>query len=136
MQHKDAKGRPQKLQIREEVEVLTKQQTQATSKAKTSNKQETGAYGFLGMNSLSFSQDAAGSAKIFTVPRPRARFAAKGQSQNLRIVLANIRNYTTTASRVLGHGELEDINFWNGAAAARSSQIQTRVVARKGEDKE
>jgi hypothetical protein len=48
-------------------------------------------------------------------------------------VLADIGNYTTTASRVLGLGELEDIGFWNGAAAARSSQIRTRVVARKGE---
>ena len=49
-------------------------------------------------------------------------------------MLADIGNYTTTASRVLGFGELEDIDFWNGAAAARSSQIRTRVVARKGED--
>jgi hypothetical protein len=28
---------------------------------------------------------------------------------------------------------LEDIDFWNGAAAARSSQIWTRIVVRKGE---
>ncbi|KAL8792175.1 MAG: hypothetical protein Q9182_007703, partial [Xanthomendoza sp. 2 TL-2023] len=173
---KDARGRPRKLRIGEEVEVLAKQQTQATSKAKkTSDKQESNlmasneantatvneasAYGFLAINRLSSSQDAAGSAKsvrkseridaahdslptgsnpatVFTVPRPRARFAAKGQSQNLGIVLADIGNYTTTASRVLGLGELEDIDFWNGAAAARSSQIRTRVVARKGEDEE
>ena len=158
------------------MEVLAKQQTQATSEAqKTSDKQESnlmasneantatvneaGAHGFLAINSLSSSKDAAGSAKsvrkserinaahnslptgsnpatVFTVPRPRARFAAKGQSQNLRIVLADIGNYTTTASRVLGLGELEDIDFWNGAAAARSSQIRTRVVARKGEDEQ
>jgi len=68
-------------------------------------------------------------ATVFTVSRLRARFAAKGQSQNLGIVLANIGNYTTTASRVLGLGKLKDINFWNGAAAAHSSQIQTCVVA-------
>jgi len=108
---------------------------------------------------LSSSQDAAGSAKsvrksirieaahdssptgsnpatVFAVPRSRARFAAKGQNQNLGIVLVDIGNYTTTASRVLGLGELEDIDFWNGAAAARSSQIWTRVVARKREDEE
>lgn len=173
---KDARGRPRKLQIREEVEVLVKQQTQATSEAKkTSDKQESNlmasnkantatvneasAYGFLAINSLSSSQDAAGSVKsvrklecinaahdllltgsnpttVFTVPRLRARFAAKGQSQNLGIMLADIGNYTTTASRVLGLGELKDIDFWNGAAAARSSQIRTRVVARKGEDEE
>ena len=166
---KDAKGRPRKLRIGEEVEVLAKQQTQATSEAKkTSDKQESNlmasneaneasGHGFLAINSLSSSQDAAGGAKsvrkseridaahdslqigsnpatVFAVPRPRARFAAKGQSQNLGIVLADIGNYTTTASRVLGLGELEDIDFWNGAAAARSSQIRTRAVARKGED--
>ena len=135
---KDARGRPRKLRMGEEVEVLAKQQTQATSEAKkTSDKQESnlmasneankatvneaGAHGFLAINSLSTSQDAAGSAKnvrkseridaahdllptgsnpatVFTVPRPRARFAAKGQSQNLGIVLADIGNYTTTAS--------------------------------------
>jgi hypothetical protein len=170
---KDARGRPRKLQIGEEVEVLAKQQTQATSEAKkTSDKQESnlmasneantanvneaGAYVFLAINSLSSSQDAAGSAKsvrkleridaahdssltgsspatVFTVPRLRARFAAKGQSQNFGIVLADIGNYTTTASRVLDLGELEDIDFWNGAATARSSQTRTRVVARKGD---
>jgi hypothetical protein len=173
---KDARGRPRKLRIGEEVEVLAKQQMQATSEAKkTSDKQEgnlvasneantatvneAGAHGFLAINSSSSSQNAAGSAKserkseridaahdsvptgsnpatVFTVPRPRARFAAKEQSQNLGIVLADIGNYTTTASRVLGLGELEDIDFWNGAAAARSSQIRTRVVARKGEDEQ
>lgn len=37
---------------------------------------------------------------------------------------------------MLGLGELEDIDFWNGAAATRSSQMRTRVVARKGEDEE
>ena len=47
----------------------------------------------------------------------------------------DLGNYTTTASRVLGLGELEDIDFWNGAAAARSSQIRTRVIARKGVDR-
>lgn len=37
----DARGRPRKLRIGEEVEVLAKQQTQATSEAKkTSDKQE------------------------------------------------------------------------------------------------
>ncbi|KAE9986994.1 hypothetical protein EG328_004126 [Venturia inaequalis] len=159
---KDARGRGRKSRIVEELEVLAKQQTQVTSDAKkTSDKQESslmasneantatgneaGAHGFLAINSLSSFQDAAGSAKsptgsnpaiVFTVPRPRAKFAAKGKSQNLRIVLADIGNYTTTASRVLGLGELEDIDFWNGAAAARSSQIRTRVVARKGEDEE
>ena len=173
---KDARGRPGKLRLGEEVEVLVNQQTQAASEAKkTSDKKESnlmasngantatvneaGAHEFLPINGLSSSQDATGSAKsvrksewidaahdplptgsnpatVFTVPRPRARFAAKGQSQNLGIVLADIGNYTTTASRVLGLGELEDIDFWNGAAAARSSQIRTRVVARKGEDKE
>jgi hypothetical protein len=170
---KDARGRPRKLRIGEEVEVLAEQQTRAAAKAKkTGDKQEVnmasseantatgseaGAHGFLAVNGLSTSQDAAGSAKgvrkskridaahdssptgsnpatVLTVPRPRARFAAKGQSQNLGIVLADIGNYTTTASRVLGLGELEDIDFWNGAAAARSSQIRTRAVARKGED--
>ncbi|KAF2464138.1 uncharacterized protein BDR25DRAFT_361873 [Lindgomyces ingoldianus] len=83
----------------------------------------TGAHGFLAINSLSSFQDAAGSAKsvrkserikaahdssptgsnpatVFTVPRPRARFAAKGQSQNLGIVLADIGNYTTTAFKL------------------------------------
>jgi hypothetical protein len=108
---------------------------------------------------LSSSQDATGSAKsvrkstrieaahaslligsnpatVFAVPRPRARFAAKGQSQNLGIVLADIGNYTKTASRVLGLDELEDIDFWNGAAVARNSQIRTRIVARKREDEE
>jgi len=131
----------------------------ASNEANTATVNEAGAHGFLAINSLSSSKDAAGSAKsvrkserinaahnslptgsnpatVFTVPRPRARFAAKGQSQNLRIVLADIGNYTTTASRVLGLGELEDIDFWNGAAAARSSQIRTRVVARKGEDEQ
>lgn len=73
-------------------------------------------------------------AKVISVPRPRARFATRGQSQNLGIVLADLGNYTTTASRVLGLGEIEDIDFWNGAAAARSLQIRTRAVARKGED--
>ena len=170
---KDTRGRPRKLRLEEEGEVLAKQQTQATSEAKTSGKQESnliasidantatadeaGARGFLAINSLSSSQDAAGSAKsmrkseridaahdvlstssnpatVFTVSRPRAKFAAKGQSLNLGIVLADIGNYTTTASRVLDLGELEDIDFWNGAAAARSSQIRTRAVARKGED--
>jgi len=171
---KDARGRPRKLRIGEEAEVLAKQQTQATSEAKkTSDKQESNlmasneantatvneasAHGFLAINSLTSSQDAAGSAKsvrkseridaalnplptgsnpatVIIVPRPRARFAAKGQSQNLGIVMVDIGNYTTTASRVLGLGELEDIDFWNGAAAARSSQIRTRAVARKGED--
>ncbi|KAF2839911.1 hypothetical protein M501DRAFT_991901 [Patellaria atrata CBS 101060] len=154
---KDAKGRPRKLRIGEEVEVLAKQQTQATSEAKkTSDKQESNlmasneaneasGHGFLAINSLSSSQDAAGGAKsvrkseridaahdslqigsnpatVFAVPRPRARFAAKGQSQNLGIVLADIGNYTTTASRVLGLGELEDIDFWNVAAAARNGK--------------
>ena len=172
---KDTRGRPRKLRLEEEVEVLAKQQMQATFKAKTSDKQENnlivskdadtaaakeaGARGSLAINSLSSSQDAAGSTKsvrkstrieaahdsipvgsnpatVFAVPRPRARFAATGQSQNLGIVLADIRNYTTTASRVLGLGELEDIDFWDGAAAAYSSQIRTRVVARKGEDEE
>ncbi|KAE9964317.1 hypothetical protein BLS_006423 [Venturia inaequalis] len=63
---KDAIGRSRKLRIGEEVEVLAKQQTQATSEAKTSNKQksslmasneantatayEAGAYGSLAMN--------------------------------------------------------------------------------------
>lgn len=61
-------------------------------------------------------------ATVVTVPRPIARFAAKGQSQNLGIVLADIGNDTTTASRVRGVDELEDIEFYNGAAAARSSQ--------------
>lgn len=129
----------------------------ASNEAKTATANEDGTHGFLAMNSLSFPQDAAGSAKsvrkserieaahdslpigpnpatIFTVPHPRARFAAKGQSQNLGIVLVDIGNYTTTPSRVLGLGELEDIDFWNGAAAARSSQIRTRVVAREAED--
>ena len=46
-------------------------------------------------------------ATVFTVPRPRAKFAVKGKSQNLGIVLADIGNFTTTASRVLGLGELE-----------------------------
>jgi hypothetical protein len=50
--------------------------------------------------------------------------------------MADIGNYTTIVSRVLGLGELEDINFWNGAAAARSSQIRTRVVTRnRGDEK-
>lgn len=171
---KPTRPRPRKSRAEEEVEVLAKQQTQATPETtKTSNKQqrslmasneanietvnEASAHGFLAVNSLTPPQDAAGSAKrvrkseridaahdslpsgsnpatVFTVPRPRARFAPKGQSQNLGIVLVDIGNYTTTASRVLGLGELEDIDFWNGAAAARSSQIRTRVVARKGED--
>ena len=131
----------------------------ASNEANIATVNEAGGHGFLAINSLSSSQDAAGSAKnvrkseridaahvllptgsntarVFTVPRPRARVAAKGQGQNLGIVLADIGNYTTTASRVLGLGELEDIDFWNGAAAARSSQIQTRVVARKREDEE
>ncbi|MCJ1422362.1 hypothetical protein MMC29_000242 [Sticta canariensis] len=155
---KDARGRPRKLRIGEEVEVLAKQQTQATSEAKkTSDKQESNlmasdeantatvneasAHGFLAINSLSSSQDAAGSAKSV---RKSERIDAAHDSlptgsnpaTNPGIVLADIGNYTTTASRVLGLGELEDIDFWNGAAAARSSQIRTRVVARKGEDEE
>ena len=36
---KDARGRPRKLRLGEEVEVLAKHQTQATSSAKTSDKQ-------------------------------------------------------------------------------------------------
>ncbi|KAF2761261.1 hypothetical protein EJ05DRAFT_497810 [Pseudovirgaria hyperparasitica] len=131
----------------------------ASNEANTATGNEAGAHGFLAINSLSSFQDAAGSAKsvrkseridaahdswptgsnpatVFTVPRPRAKSAAKGKSENLGIVLADIGNYTTTASRVLGLGELEDIDFWNGAATARSSQIRTRVVARKGEDEE
>lgn len=69
---KDAKGKPRKLRIGEEVKVLAKQQTQATSEAKkTSDKQESNlialneaniatvneasAYRFLAINSLSFS---------------------------------------------------------------------------------
>ena len=71
---------------------------------------------------------------VLTVPRPKARFPAKEQSKNLEIVMADLGNFTTAGSRVLGLGELEDIDFWNGAAAARSSQIQTSVVARKGND--
>lgn len=77
---KDARARPRKLRIGEEVEVLAKQQTQATSEAKkTSDKQESNlmasneaniatvnevsAHGFLAINSLSSSQDVVGSAK-------------------------------------------------------------------------
>lgn len=131
----------------------------ASNEANTATGSEAGAHGLLAINSSSSSQDTAGSpksvrkseridaahdssptgsnpARVFTVPRPRAKFAAKGKSQNLRVVLADIRNYTTTASRVLSLGKLKDIDFWNRAAAARSSQIRTRVVARKGEDEE
>jgi hypothetical protein len=129
----------------------------ASSEAYTPTANEADAHGFLAINSLRSSQGVAGSvmswrkseridaahdplpagpnpATILTVPRPRASFAAEGQSPNLGIVLVDIGNYTTTASRVLGLGELEDIDYCNGAAAARSSQIRTRVVARKGED--
>jgi hypothetical protein len=66
------------------------------------------------------------AATVFIVPRPKARFPAKEQSENLGIVMADLGNYTTTASRVLGLGELEDSDFWNVAAAARRSQIRTR----------
>jgi len=124
---KDARGKPRKLRIGEELEVLAKQQTQATSEAKkTSAKQESnlmasneantatvneaGAHGFLAINSL------AGSAKsvrksesipatVSTVPRPRARFAARG-SQNLGIVLAEIGNHIT---ELVGFGNLNRI---------------------------
>ncbi|KAH8725620.1 hypothetical protein GQ44DRAFT_771937 [Phaeosphaeriaceae sp. PMI808] len=106
----------------------------ASNQANTITVNEAGAYGFLAINSMSPPQDAEGAAKIITVLRLRVRFTAKEQSQTLGIVMANLGNYTTTASRVLGLGELEDIDFWNGAAAARSSQIWTRIVARKGED--
>jgi len=126
----------------------------ASNEANTTTMKEASAHRFLPISSLSSSQDVEGAAEnvrkseridaalhtlstgsnpatVLTVPRPKARFAAKGQSQNLGIVMADLGNYTTTASRVLGLGELEDIDFWNGAAAARSSQIRTRVVARK-----
>ena len=129
----------------------------ASSEANTATVNEAGAHGFLAINSLSSSQgSAAGTrsvrkseriddsheslstgpnpATVFTVPRPRANFAPMGQSQNLGIMLTDIGNYTTTASRVLGLGELENIDLTNGAAAARSSQIRTRVVAKKGDD--
>jgi len=36
--------------------------------------------------------------------------------------MADLGNYTITVSRVRGPGGLEDIDFWNGASAARSSQ--------------
>jgi len=131
----------------------------ASNKANIVTGNEASAYGFLAINSLSSFQDVVGSAKsvrkseridaahdlwptssnpviVFTVPRPRVKFVAKGKSQNLRIMLADIGNYTTIVSRVLSLGKLEDIDFWNGAAAARSSQIRTRVVARKGENEE
>lgn len=114
-----------------------------SNEANTATVNEASAHGFLAINSLSSSQDIVGSAKsvrkseridtaynslptrsnsatLFPVLRPRASFAAKGQSQNFGIVLADIGNYTTTASIVLGLGEFEDINFWNGAAAAPS----------------
>src|SRR5438128_1370796 len=41
------------------------------------------------------------SAAAITVARPRARFAAKGQSQNRGIVMADIGNYTITAFKVI-----------------------------------
>jgi hypothetical protein len=128
-----------------------------SDEASTSISNEAGANRFLPINNLRSSPNIEGVTKstrkservdvalgplstgsnpatVITVPRPRARFAAKGQSQNLGIVMADLGNYTTTASRVLGLGELEDIDFWNGAAAARSTQIRTRVVARNGGD--
>lgn len=79
---------------------------------------------------LTHCQLALTPATVITVPRPRARFAAKGKSQSLGNYYSRLGNYTTTASRVLGLGGLEDIDFWNGAAAARSSRIRTCVLAR------
>lgn len=87
---------------------------------------------FSAINAQSSSQDVQGAAKsvrksqridaapnpsstgsnpatVFTVPRPRTRFPAKEQSENLGIVMADLGNYITTASRVLGLGELKDI---------------------------
>lgn len=97
----------------------------ASNEANIATMNVAGAYGFLAISNSSSSQDMEGVAKsvrksecidaaldplpagsdpatVFTVPRPRARFAAKGPSQNLGIVLTDIGNYTTTASRVLG----------------------------------
>ncbi|ORY67738.1 uncharacterized protein BCR38DRAFT_483345 [Pseudomassariella vexata] len=142
----DVRGRLRKLRIGEEVEVLAKDNLMASNEANTAIVNEAGAHRFLAIDRIS-SQDAEGAAKsgrksehidaaldtlstssnpatVITIPRPRARFAAKGQSQNLGILMADLGNYTTIASRVLGLGELEDIDFWNGAAAARGSQIR------------
>ncbi|TID25780.1 hypothetical protein E2P81_ATG03567 [Venturia nashicola] len=79
----ESRGKPRKVQLGEEIEVLTKEYTQAIPEAKkTSDGQENN---LMALNEASPS--TLNKSKLFH------------------------------AQEVLGLGELEDIDFWNGAAA-------------------
>jgi hypothetical protein len=139
------KGGAPKANAEEETDIPTTRQIQDTSKPNetdTAAVNKPRAVGFSAINApeprksrrlkaANESPSDSNPTAIIQVPRPRVKFIPKTRSENLGIAMADLGNYNTAASQVLGHGGIEDVDFLGGAASGRNLQIPTRAVARK-----